>query len=207
VDKRIVINGAGASASATANLLMELSAQDVIVCDSKGALSTDRSDLNEYKTELAKKINPRKVKTLTEALRGADIFIGLSVANQMSKEMVRSMNADPVVFALANPDPEILPPEAKEAGARFTGSGRFDFANPVNNLLAFPGIVCGTIDANASKITLNMKLAAVKAIADFVSDDELNDDFLLPNALNPGFVVAVAKAVEQAARKDGVARA
>jgi malate dehydrogenase (oxaloacetate-decarboxylating) len=205
-DKRIVINGAGAAGTATAKLLMELGARDLTLCDSKGALYRGREGMHAHKTALAEKTNARSARTLDEALREADVFIGLSVAGQLSMEMVRSMHRDPIIFALANPDPEILPPAAKAAGARFVSSGRFDYPNTVNNLLAFPGIVRGTMDAGARRITLEMKLAAVRAIAAFVSDAELRDDFLLPNALDPGLTTAVAAAVAQAARLEGVAR-
>lgn len=205
-EKKVVINGAGASALATAKLLMELGAADITVCDSKGALAADRTDMNEYKAAVAAKTNPRGVSDLTEALRGADIFIGLSVGNVVSKDMVRGMNSGPVIFACANPDPEILPHDAKEAGARFTGTGRFDFANAVNNLLAFPGIVRGTMAARARKITLNMKLAAVRAIAAYVTDEQLREDYILPNALDPGLAASVAVHVAEAARRDGVAQ-
>ena len=205
-DKRIVINGAGASALATAKLLMELGAEDIVVCDTKGALHASRNDLNEYKAAVAAKTNRRGVRNLAEALAGADIFIGLSVGNVVSPDMVRSMNKEPVIFACANPDPEILPPDAKAAGARFAGTGRFDFPNAVNNLLAFPGIVRGTMDAGARKITLNMKLAAVRAIAAYVTDEQIHEDYILPNALDPGLAASVAKHVAEAARADGVAR-
>jgi malate dehydrogenase (oxaloacetate-decarboxylating) len=204
-DKRIVINGAGASGTATAKLLMELGARDLTLCDTRGALYRGREGMHAHKIALAEKTNGRNARTLAEALRGADIFIGLSVARQVDQDMVRSMNRDPVIFALANPDPDILPPAAKAAGARFVSTGRFDYPNTVNNLMAFPGIVRGTMDSGAKRITLDMKRAAVRAIAAHVSDAELRDDFLLPNALDPGLAAAVAAAVAQAARTEGSA--
>jgi len=206
VDKRIVINGAGASALATFHLLRLCGAQDIVVCDSRGVLSAERTDLNTYKMAVAAESVTRGAKTLKEAVRGADIFIGLSRAGLLSQDMVRSMAPAPTVFGLANPDPEIMPPQALEAGARFVGSGRFDFPNAINNLLAFPGIVRGSIDACVTHVTPGMKLAAAKAIAEFVPDSELRDDNLLPNPLDKRLAQSVARSVAQAAVQDGVAR-
>ena len=206
-DLRIVINGAGAAGLATARLLRELGAEDLTLCDIQGALRGDTPGLDPYRAAFAAGTNRRRVSTLTEALAGADVLIGLSVAGVVSKEMVRSMNKDAAAFCLANPDPEILPPDAAEAGARFTGSGRFDYANTINNLHAFPGIVRGTLDAKAKHITTAMKLAAVRAIASFVPDSKLKDDFLMPYALDPELAKAVADAVKSAAARDGVAGA
>jgi malate dehydrogenase (oxaloacetate-decarboxylating) len=206
-DLRIVINGAGAAGLATARLLLELGAGDITLCDIKGALSGNTQGLDAYRAAFAAKTNRRRVSTLTEALHGADVLIGLSVAGVVSREMVRGMNKDAAVFCLANPDPEILPTDAAEAGARFTGSGRFDYANTINNLHAFPGIVRGTLDARAKNITTAMKLAAVRAIASFVPDSKIRDDFLMPNALDPELTRAVAAAVKDAAMRDNVASA
>ncbi|MDR2054771.1 MAG: NADP-dependent malic enzyme [Desulfovibrio sp.] len=206
-DMRIVINGAGAAGLATARLLMEMGAEDITLCDVNGALGKDTQGLDEYRAAFAAKTNRGGAGTLIDALRGADILIGLSVADVVSKDMVRGMNRNAAVFCLANPDPEILPTDAAGAGARFTGSGRFDYANTINNLHAFPGIVRGTLNARAKHITTNMKLAAVRAIASFVPDDRLRDDFLMPNALDAGLSARVAESVKEAAEKDGVAGA
>jgi malate dehydrogenase (oxaloacetate-decarboxylating) len=205
-DMRIVINGAGAAGLATAGLLRELGAEDITLCDINGALRRSTQGLDEYRAAFAASTNSRDVSTLGEALRGADILIGLSVADVVSKDMVRGMNNDAAVFCLANPDPEILPTDAAEAGARFTGSGRFDYANTINNLHAFPGIVRGTLDARAKHITTTMKLAAVRAIASFVPDDKLRDDFLMPNALDGTLTACVAAGVKAAAEADGIAQ-
>jgi malate dehydrogenase (oxaloacetate-decarboxylating) len=206
-DLRIVINGAGAAGLATARLLRELGAGDITLCDIQGALNENTQGLDAYRAAFAAGTNRRRVSTLTEALAGADVLIGLSVAGVVSKEMVHGMNKDAAVFCLANPDPEILPTDAAEAGARFTGSGRFDYANTINNLHAFPGIVRGTLDARAKNITTTMKLAAVRAIASFVPDSKIRDDFLMPYALDPELTKAVAHAVKDAAVQDGVASA
>ncbi|MDR3319922.1 MAG: NADP-dependent malic enzyme [Desulfovibrio sp.] len=205
-DMTIVLNGAGAAGLATARLLTELGAEYITLCDVQGALSKNTPGLDPYRAAFAAKTNSKGVTTLSEALRGADILIGLSVANAVSKDMVRTMNKGAAVFCLANPDPEILPPDAREAGARFTGSGRFDYANAINNLHAFPGIVRGTLDAGARQITTNMKLAAVAAIASFVPDDMLKDEYLMPNVLNSALTDRVAASVKDTALSDGVVR-
>lgn len=201
---RIVICGAGASGLGTANLLMDLGAGHITVCDSKGALLPEESSrMNPYKAAVARKTNPEGAKNLTEAMVKADVFIGLSKAGLVSQEMVRSMAPEATVFSLANPDPEIMPPLALAAGARFVGTGRFDFPNAVNNLLAFPGIVKGARDACAKHITKEMKLAAVKAVSLYVPDSALHDGNLLPNPLDPGLSEAVAGAVASAWREGG----
>ena len=198
-DLRIVICGAGASGLSTANLLMDLGATDITVCDSKGALlPEDASAMNPYKAAVALKTNKRRDKSLTEAMVGADAFIGLSSAGLVSPDMVRSMAPESIVFSLANPDPEIMPSLALAAGARFVGTGRFDFPNTVNNLLAFPGIVKGARDARAKRITKEMKLAAARAVSAFVTDAELCDTYLLPNPLDPGLSQEVARTVAAA---------
>ncbi len=198
--KRVVINGAGASAIATANLLFELGVTNITMCDSKGVLSASREDLNPYKRRVIERSSAaNKAGNLGKAMRGADVFIGLSRANLVSQEMVRSMAPQATVFALANPDPEILPTAAQQAGAKYTGSGRFDFPNTVNNLLAFPGIVKGAISAKAKHITMAMKVAAVKAIAGYVTDEELSATYLLPNALDMNLPNRVAEKVAEAA--------
>ena len=202
---RVVINGAGASGLATAKLLMELGIKDLTVCDKHGVIGKSDKD-NPYQHAMGSCTNMRNVSTLQEAMVGADVFIGLSVGNVVSKEMVRSMAPEAVVFAMANPNPEILPPDALEAGARFVATGRFDYPNTVNNLLAFPGVVRGAMEVRARGISLGMKLAAVKAIAAFVRDEELNDKYILPNPLDPGLAASVAKTVAATARKEGLAR-
>jgi len=206
-DLHVVINGAGASAQATAWMLLHLGVRHMVLCDTKGALFAGRADMNEYKARLAMRTNHAKVERMEQAMDGANVFIGLSKGGLLKPEMIRRMRRNPTVFALANPDPEILPPAAKAAGAKYIGTGRFDYPNTVNNLLAFPGIVKGSMDCQASQVTLGMKLAAIDAISDFVDASELSESNLLPNALDPGLALSVARAVAGAARKDGVARA
>lgn len=198
-DKRVVISGAGASAIATANLLFELGMHKITMFDSKGALSPQRDDLNAYKKAVVDRSSVAFSGSLPEAMRGADIFIGLSRAGLVSREMAASMNHDAVIFALANPDPEIFPPDALAAGARYVGTGRFDFPNTVNNLLSFPGIVKGAMRSRAAHITLAMKLAAIDAIAAYVTDAELSEQYLLPNPLDMRLSDSVADAVAAAA--------
>ncbi|QJT08785.1 NADP-dependent malic enzyme [Oceanidesulfovibrio marinus] len=193
--KRVVISGAGASAIATANLLFELGIDKITMFDSKGALSKNRNDLNKYKQSVVDRSSVALEGNLADAFKGADIFIGLSRAGLVSKEMVASMNPDATIFALANPDPEIFPPDAIEAGARYIGTGRFDFPNTVNNLLAFPGIVKGAMRSRAAHITLAMKLAAIDAIANYVTDDKLSETYLLPNPLDMNLSDSVATAI------------
>lgn len=197
--QRVVVSGAGASALATANLLFELGITDITMCDSKGALSRRRGDLNRYKLAVLERSGAAEADDLASAMRGADIFIGLSRAGLVTQDMVASMNPEAVVFALANPDPEIMPEEARAAGARHIGTGRFDYPNCVNNLLAFPGIVKGAMRSRARHITLPMKLAAVDAIARYVKDDELSELYLLPNPLDMNLPDSVADAVAAAA--------
>jgi malate dehydrogenase (oxaloacetate-decarboxylating) len=206
-DLRVVINGAGASALATAQLLLHLGARHLVVCDTKGALYAGRADMNAYKARLAERTNAARVETMEQAMEDADVFIGLSKGGLLKPDTVRRMRPNATVFAMANPDPEILPPAAKGAGARYIGTGRFDYPNTVNNLLAFPGIVKGCMDSRASQVTMGMKLAAIDAIAGYVGPDALAEDNLLPNPLDPGLALAVARVVAAAAREDGVARA
>ena len=204
---RIVINGTGAAGIGTARLLFAMGAADITLCDSNGALYPGRTQgMNPWKAALLETTNRRSDKTLGEAMKEADVFIGLSAAGLVSKEMVASMAPDSIVFAMANPVPEIMPPDALAAGARIVGTGRSDFPNMVNNLLAFPGIVRGTLDAGASQVNEAMKLAAVRTIAGFVPDSELAVDTVLPNPLSAELARAVATAVEQAARDSGLAR-
>ncbi|MDR1857041.1 MAG: NAD-dependent malic enzyme [Desulfovibrio sp.] len=205
-DKRIVVNGAGAAGLATAKLIREMGGHDIVLCDKVGVLTGSTPGLDPYRAAFAAQTDSRGATTLTEALRGADILIGLSVARVVTQDMVRGMRPGAAAFCLANPDPEILPPDAKAAGARFTASGRFDYPNTINNLHAFPGIVRGTMEAGARQVTLGMKLAAVDAIAGYVPDAALADDFLMPEALDPALALHVADRVAAAARSEGVAR-
>ena len=196
---KVVISGAGASALATANLLFELGITDISMADSKGMLSKDRSDLNAYKRAVVERSTAVPGADLAASMRGADIFIGLSRAGLVSRDMVASMNPDAIVFALANPDPEIMPEDARAAGARYIGTGRFDYPNCVNNLLAFPGIVKGAMRARARHVTMAMKLAAIDAIAGYVTDEQLSEQYLLPNPLDMNLPDTVAAAVAAAA--------
>ena len=204
---KAVINGSGAAGVAIAKLLMTLGLKDVILCDRTGAIYEGRDNLNPSKEEIAKVTNRGMVKGgLKEAIVGTDIFIGVSAPGIVSQDMVRSMNPNPIVLPMANPTPEIMPDLAKEAGAAIVGTGRSDFPNQINNVLAFPGIFRGTLDVRASDITENMKIAAAYAIASLVSDEELNPDYILPHAFDERIKDTVAAAVAEAARKDGVAR-
>ncbi len=204
---RAVINGSGAAGIAIAKLLMTLGLGDVILCDRTGAIYDGRENLNPYKEEIAKLYNKAGVKgTLADAVRNTDIFIGVSAPGVLTPDMIKTMNPDPIVLAMANPVPEIMPDEAKAAGAAIVGTGRSDFPNQINNVVAFPGIFRGAFDVRASRITENMKIAAAYAIASLVSDEELKADYILPFAFDKRIKDAVATAVAEAAKKDGVAR-
>lgn len=204
---KAVINGSGAAGIAISKLLMTLGLKDVILCDRTGAIYEGRERLNESKQAIAKVTNRGMVKgSLKDAVVGADIFIGVSAPGVLTPEMIQTMAKDPVVLAMANPTPEIMPDEAKAAGAKIVGTGRSDFPNQINNVVAFPGIFRGALDVCASQITENMKIAAAYAIASIVDDDKLSDDYILPYAFDPRVKDAVAKAVADAAVKDGVAR-
>lgn len=204
---KIVINGAGSAGNAIARMLLDLGVRNILSCDREGVLSRDVPQNNWVQDEIASLTNHELLKgDLAFALSGADVFIGVSARNVVSKEMVKSMNRDAIVFAMANPDPEIMPDLALEAGARIVGTGRSDFPNQINNVLAFPGIFRGALDARASDINEAMKIAAVYAIAGLVADDELKDDNIIPSALNKKIGADVAKAVYDAAVKSGVAR-
>ena len=197
----------GAAGIAIAKLLMTLGLKDVILCDRTGAIYEGREKLNESKTAIAKVTNREMTKgTLKDAVVGADIFIGVSAPGVLTEEMIKTMHCDPIVLAMANPTPEIMPDEAKEAGARIVGTGRSDFPNQINNVVAFPGIFRGALDVRASQITENMKIAAAYAIASLVDDDKLTEDYILPYAFDERIKDTVASAVANAARKDGVAR-
>lgn len=204
---KAVINGSGAAGIAIAKLLMTLGLKDVILCDRSGAIYEGRENLNESKEAIAKVTNRGMTKgSLKEAVVGTDVFIGVSAPGVLTPEMIKTMNADPVVLAMANPTPEIMPDEAKAAGARIVGTGRSDFPNQINNVVAFPGIFRGALDVRASQITENMKVAAAYAIASLVDEKELNEDYILPYAFDERIKDTVANAVAKAAREDGVAR-
>lgn len=199
---RAVINGSGAAGIAIAKLLMTLGLGDVILCDRTGAIYDGRENLNPYKEEIAKLSNKAGVKgTLADAVRNTDIFIGVSAPGVLTQDMIKTMNPDPIVLAMANPVPEIMPDEAKAAGAAIVGTGRSDFPNQINNVVAFPGIFRGALDVRASRITENMKIAAAYAIASLVSDEELKADYILPFAFDKRIKDAVATAVAEAAKK------
>lgn len=206
-DLKIIINGAGAAGTAIANLLMAAGAKNIIVCDRTGAIYKDREKMNEAKLLLAQTTNLENIKgNLADVLVGADVFIGVSSADAVKPEMVRSMNKDSIILAMANPTPEIMPDLAKQAGARVIGTGRSDFPNQINNVLVFPGVFRGAMDVRASEINLEMKLAAAYAIADYIEEKDLNEDNIIPSALDKGVAKVVAKAIGEAARRSGVAR-
>lgn len=203
----VVCSGAGAAGVAIVKLLMAMGLKDVVLCDRTGAIYEGREGLNPEKEAMAK-ISNRLMKkgTLADVIKGADVFIGVSSPGIVTGDMVRSMAKDPILFPMANPVPEIMPDEAKAAGAAIIGTGRSDFANQINNVLAFPGIFRGTFDVRASDINDEMKIAAARALADLIPDDELNAEYIIPAAFDPRVKDAVAKAVADAARRSGVAR-
>lgn len=206
-DLSVVVNGSGAAGIAITRLLMSMGLKDVVLCDRKGAIYDGQEGLNGEKQMMAKITNPLKKKgTLADVLVGADVFIGVSGPNLVTPEMVKTMNKDPMIFAMANPVPEIMPDLAKEAGAKVVGTGRSDFPNQINNVLAFPGIFRGALDVRARDINDEMKIAAAEALAGLISDDELNPDYIIPLPFDKRVGPAVAKAVAEAARKSGVAR-
>ena len=204
---KIVTSGAGAAGIAIIKLLMSMGLKNVIMTDRKGAIYEGREGLNPIKEEMAKITNFNKEKgTLAEVIKGADVFIGVSAPGTLTQDMVRTMAKDPIIFACANPVPEIFPDEAKAAGAAVVSTGRSDYPNQVNNVLCFPGLFRGVLDARASDVNDEMKVAAAYAIAGLVSDEELNPEYILPAAFDPRVKDAVAKSVAEAARKSGVAR-
>ncbi len=207
-DCTVAVSGAGAAAITITKLLLSYGLGDAILCDSKGAIYEGRTvGMNPYKEEIARLTNKKKVQgTLADAMKGADIFLGVSAPGLVTTEMVQSMNPNPIVFACANPTPEIYPDDAKAGGAAVVATGRSDFPNQINNVLAFPGIFRGTFDVRAKDINEEMKIAAAKAIAGVISDDELTPDYIIPKAFDPRVKDAVASAVAQAARDTGVAR-
>lgn len=205
---RVVTSGAGAAGIAIIKLLISMGLKDVVLCDRNGAIYKGRPEgMNPMKDEMAEITNQQMRKgSLEEVIKGADVFIGVSAPGCVTPEMVKSMAKDPIIFPMANPTPEIMPDEAKAAGAAVVGTGRSDFPNQINNVLAFPGIFRGALDVRASDINDAMKIAAAKAIASFVTDDKLSADYIIPSALDKTVAQAVAKAVAQAAKDTGVAR-
>jgi len=204
---RVIVNGAGSAGIAIATFLLRLGVKDMIVCDKAGSLFVGKEGMNGAQSELAAKTNQEKLDgSLADAMKGADVFIGVSAPDIVSKEMVASMNKGAIVFPMANPTPEIMPALALEAGAAVVGSGRSDFDNQINNVLAFPGIFRGALDARATQITENMKLAAAYGIASLIGEDELRPDYIIPGAFDKRVAQVVAKAVYDCAVKEGVAR-
>ena len=206
-DLSVVVNGSGAAGIAITKLLMSKGLKKVILCDRKGAIYEGREGLNDIKKEMAKISNlEKKAGPLSEVIKGADVFIGVSAPGSLTKEMVKTMNPDPIVFAMANPVPEIMPDEALAAGVKIMGTGRSDFPNQINNVLAFPGSFRGALDVRASDINDEMKIAAAEAIAGVITESELRPDYIIPDSFNPAVKDAVANAVKEAARRTGVAR-
>ena len=206
-DVKVVTSGAGAAAIAIVKLLLSAGFRNIVMTDRKGAIYAGREGLNWIKEEMAQVTNlAHEQGSLSDVIKGADVFIGVSAPGTLTKEMVQTMAKDAIVFACANPTPEIFPDEAKAGGARVVSTGHSDFPNQINNVLAFPGIFRGAFDVRASDINEEMKMAAAKALADLISDEELCEDYIIPAAFDPRVGPAVAKAVAQAARDTGVAR-
>ncbi len=206
-DVKVVTSGAGAAAISIVKLLLSAGFKNITMCDRKGAIYKGREGLNWIKEEMAEVTNlDHKAGSIADMLVGADVFIGVSAPNTVTTEMVRTMNRDAIIFACANPTPEIFPDDAKAGGAKVIATGRSDFPNQINNVLAFPGIFRGTFDVRASDINEEMKMAAAKALADLISDDELSPDYIIPKAFDKRVGPAVAAAVAEAARRSGVAR-
>ena len=206
-DVRIVTSGAGAAAVSIVKLLLSAGFKDITMCDRQGAIYEGRECLNWIKEEMAQVTNPENKKgSLADMLAGADVFIGVSAPGTVTAQMVKSMNKDAIIFACANPTPEIFPEDARKGGAKVIATGRSDFPNQINNVLAFPGIFRGTFDVRAKDINEEMKMAAAKALAELISDEELTADYIIPKAFDPRVGKAVAAAVAEAARNSGVAR-
>lgn len=205
---KVVVNGAGAAGIAVVKILRSLGVPEIILCDSKGAIFKGRTyAMNPIKEEQAALTNPLQLEgPLEEVIVGADVFIGVSVADALTPDMIKTMNKDGIIFAMANPIPEIMPDNAKLAGARVVGTGRSDFPNQINNVLAFPGIFRGALNARAKEINEEMKIAAVYALAEFIPEEELTEDNIIPSPFKPGVVDNVAKAVERAAIESGVSQ-
>lgn len=205
---KVAVNGAGASAVAVTKLLLSMGVKDIVMCDTTGALYKGRQErMNPSKEEIARLTNPQGIQgTLADAVQGRDVFIGLSAGNVLSQDMVRSMAAEPIIFAMANPVPEIDPALAKEAGAKIIGTGRSDYPNQINNVLAFPGVFRGALDTRARAINEEMKIAAAYGIAGLIGQDELSPEYIIPRPFDPRVAPAVAAAVAKAAMETGVAR-
>lgn len=207
VTAKIVVNGLGAAGTAISKMLITAGAKNMVLVDRYGIIDENDSSLGEERQNLAKITNNENLKgDLSVAIKNADVFIGVSAPGVLSEEMIKTMNSDAIVFAMANPTPEIMPDIAKSAGARIVGTGRSDFPNQINNVLVFPGIFRGALDANATEITENMKLAAAKALAEHIKESELNEENIIPSALDKSIAFEVAKAVEKQAKIDGVIR-
>lgn len=206
-DIKVVVNGAGAAGTSIAKLLLSSGVKNLIACDKVGILYRGMEKIDDAKDALAEITNPDNIKgSLSDALVDADLFVGVSAPGILKPEMVKSMNRDAIIFAMANPTPEIMPDEAKAAGARVIGTGRSDFPNQVNNVLAFPGIFRGALDVRAKEINEEMKLAAAYAIAGYIKDEDLNENNVIPSALDKNVAIKVAEAIAKAARESGVAR-
>jgi malate dehydrogenase (oxaloacetate-decarboxylating) len=206
-DIKVVINGAGAAGTAIAKLLLSSGVKNLIAVDKVGILYRGMEKIDDAKDALAEISNPDNIKgSLSDALVGADLFVGVSAPGILKPEMVKTMNKDAIIFAMANPTPEIMPDEAKAAGARVVGTGRSDFPNQVNNVLAFPGIFRGALDVRAKEINEEMKLAAAYAIANYIKDEDVNENNVIPSALDKNVATKVAEAIAKAARESGVAR-
>jgi malate dehydrogenase (oxaloacetate-decarboxylating) len=206
-DIKVVVNGAGAAGTAIAKLLLSSGVKNLIACDKIGILYRGMEKIDDAKEALAEITNPDNIKgSLADALVDADVFVGVSAPGILKPEMVRAMNKDAIIFAMANPTPEIMPDEAKAAGAKVIGTGRSDFPNQINNVLAFPGIFRGALDVRAKEINEEMKLAAAYAIADYIKDEDLNENNVIPSALDKNVAIKVAEAIAKAARESGVAR-
>lgn len=207
VTAKIVVNGLGAAGTAISKMLITAGADNMLLIDRSGIVDENNSALGEERQALARITNKEKLKgDLSVAIKNADVFIGVSAPGVLSEEMVETMNNDSIVFAMANPTPEIMPDKAKNAGARIVGTGRSDFPNQINNVLVFPGIFRGALDANATEITENMKLAAAKALANHIPENELNEENIIPSALDKSIAFEVAKAVKIQAEIDGIVR-
>ncbi|MBU3228656.1 NAD(P)-dependent malic enzyme [Clostridium algidicarnis] len=206
-DLKVIVNGAGSAGVAITKLLLSSGVKNIILCDRTGAIFDGRQNLNSSKSEMSLITNPNKEQgSLKDVLKNADVFVGVSAPNTLNEELVKSMNKDSIIFAMANPIPEIFPEDAKKAGAKIVGTGRSDFPNQINNILAFPGIFRGALDVRASSINEEMKLAAAYAIASSVKESELNEDNVMPKSFDKDVQVKVAEAVKAAAIKTGVAR-
>ncbi|RLG15296.1 MAG: NAD-dependent malic enzyme [Candidatus Nanohalarchaeota archaeon] len=206
-DLKITICGAGAAGIAVTKILINLGAGDIILCDSKGIISKDRTDLNPAKIEICKTINKSNLSgSLKDAIEGADVLIGVSAPSIVTEQMIKTMNKDAIVFAMSNPLPEIMPDLAKKAGARIIGTGRSDYPNQINNVLAFPAVFRGALDARATEINEDMKLAAARALANCIPETQLKEDYIIPSPQDPSILTAVSEAVKKAAQNTGAVR-